>query len=123
MKTRCKEFENSLQDFHGFWAAAPRGPMTHAFTHMVNLLLLLLLLLLLRPPLTMKPKFQPPAHTQALGLLSKSQGSIPIFIAPIPALRLQSQPSGSNPRLKTPIPDSRLQSQPQGSIPAFRLLS
>ena len=32
-----------------FWAAAPKGSMTYAFTHMGNFLLLLLLLLLLRP--------------------------------------------------------------------------
>ena len=30
-----------------FWAAAPKGSMTYAFTHMGNFLLLLLLLLLL----------------------------------------------------------------------------
>ena len=33
-----------------FWAAAPKGLMTYAFTHMGDFLLLLLLLLLLRPP-------------------------------------------------------------------------
>ena len=33
-----------------FWAAAPKGPMTYAFTQEKFLLLLLLLLLFLRPP-------------------------------------------------------------------------
>ena len=35
--------------FSTFWAAAPKGPMTYAFTQ-GKFLLLLLLLLLLRPP-------------------------------------------------------------------------
>ena len=51
-----------------FWAAAPKGPMTYAFTQ-EKILLLLLLLLLLRPPprgpnssleaqiLALRPKF------------------------------------------------------------------
>ena len=51
-----------------FWAAAPKGPMTYAFTHMGDFLLLLFLLL---PPL---PGF-------------KTQ----ILWASIPALRLKSQ--------------------------------
>ena len=37
--------------FLSFWAAAPKGLMTYAFTHMGNFLLLFLLLLLLRSPL------------------------------------------------------------------------
>ena len=40
--------------FFSFWAAAPKGSMTHGFTHMGNFLLLLLLLPLrpFVPPLT-----------------------------------------------------------------------
>ena len=43
---------SQMQKFLLFRAAAPKGSMTYAFTHMGNffLLLLLLLLLLLRPP-------------------------------------------------------------------------
>ena len=46
-----------------FWAAAPKGPMTYAFTHMGDFLLLLLLLL--HPP---PPGFE--AQILAFGLLS-----------------------------------------------------
>ena len=73
-----------------FWAAAPKGPMTYAFTHTGDFLLLLLLL---HHPLT-------PA--------SKPKGS-----------RLQSQPKGSNLSLKAPTPTSRLQSQPGSSNPDY----
>ena len=38
----------SLDEDTAFWAAAPKGSMTCAFTHMGNFLLLLLLLLLFR---------------------------------------------------------------------------
>ena len=46
-----------------FWAAAPKGPMTYALTHMGDfLLLLLLLLLLLRPPPPQGPNPSPEAQ-------------------------------------------------------------
>ena len=55
-----------------FWAAAPKGLVTYAFTHIVNFLLLLLpLLLLLTPP-----------HTS--GLISQSHGPYPSLEAQIP---------------------------------------
>ena len=38
-----------------FWAAAPKGSMTYAFTHMGNILLLLHLLLLRTPPSPQPP--------------------------------------------------------------------
>ena len=72
-----------------FWAAAPKEPMTYAFTHMGNFLLLLLLLLLRTPP---PPSLQ--AH--------------------ISAWRPISQPGGPNPSLEAQIPSSRPKSQPQG---------
>ena len=42
-----------------FWAAAPKGPMTYAFTHMGNFLLLLLLLLRTPLPPASRPISQP----------------------------------------------------------------
>ena len=48
--------------FSRFWAAAPKGSMTYAFTHMESFLLLLLLLLLLHAPpspLAFRPISQP----------------------------------------------------------------
>ena len=70
----------------GSRAAAPKGSMTYAFTHMGNFFLLLLLLLLLHPPLI---KFQ-------------SQGPNLSLEAQIPALRPKYQPRGPNPILKSP---------------------
>ena len=67
-----------------FWAAAPKGSMTYAFTHMGNFLLLL------RTP--------PPPSLQAY----------------ISAWRPISQPRGPNPSLEAQIPPSRPKSQPQG---------
>ena len=66
--------------FTTFWAAAPKGPMTYAFTQ-EKFLLLLLLLLLLHP-------------------------STP-FEAHIPALRQKSQPWGPNSNLEGQILASR----------------
>ena len=63
--------------FPSFWAAAPKGSMTYAFTHMGNFLLLLLLL---RTP--------PPPSLQAY----------------ISAWRPISQPRGPNPSLDAQIP-------------------
>ena len=64
--------------FFPFWAAALKGSMTYAFTHMGDfLLLLLLLLLLLRTP-------------------------------PPPVSRPISQPGGPYPSLEAQIPDLRL---------------
>ena len=55
----------NLSLFSPFWAAAPKGPMTYALTHMGDFLLfLLLLLLLLRPP---------PREAQILASRLKSQ--------------------------------------------------
>ena len=68
-----------------FWAAAPKGSMTYAFTHKENFLLLLLLLLLLRP--------LPPSN--------------PSLEAQIPVSRSKSQSQGPNPSLKAQILASR----------------
>ena len=54
-----------------FWAAAPKGSMTYAFTHMGNFLLLLLLLLL-RPP---------PLKSQSQGPNSSLEDQIPVLRA------------------------------------------
>ena len=59
-----------------FWAAAPKGWMTSAFTHMENFPLLLLL----------RPSVPPPR-----------------LEAQIPVLRPKSQPHGPNPSLKAQI--------------------
>ena len=63
----------SPAEFFGFpfWAAAPKGSMTYAFTHMGDFLLLLplLLLLLLRTP----PPIQP------LGPYLSLEGHIPVL--------------------------------------------
>ena len=84
-----------LNSFSVFWAAAPKGPMTYAFTHMGDFLLLLLLL---HPPLWLQSPNSSPE-------------------APIPASRLLFQPWGLNPSPKAQTPASRLQSQPEGSNP------
>ena len=63
-----------------FWAAAPQGSMTYAFTHMGDFLLLLLLLLLRPSPPQIpvsRPKFQ-------------SRGPNPSLEAQIPASRPKS---------------------------------
>ena len=80
---------------HAFWAAAPKGSMTYAFTHMGNFLLLLLLLLRSPPP----PSLQ--AHISAWR---------PIF-----------QPRGPNPSLEAQIPPSRPKSQSQGPDSSLRI--
>ena len=72
-----------LSSFFPFWAAAPKGPMTYAFTQ--EKFLLLLLLLLLRTPPDSDPSLQ----------------------AETPALRLKSQPLGPNPSLEAQILASR----------------
>ena len=75
----------------GSRAAAPKGSMTYAFTHMWDFLLLLLLLLpLLRTP-------PPPSHEAHIS------ASRPIFL-----------PRGPNPSLEAQIPTSRPKSLPQG---------
>ena len=70
--------------FSTFWAVAPKGSMTYAFTHMGDFLLLLHLLLLLRPP-----------------------PSNPSLEAQIPVSRPKSQSRGPNPSLKAQILASR----------------
>ena len=66
-------------------AAAPKGSMTYAFTHMGKFLILLLLLPLLPSP---------PTPTQILVLRPKSQpqGQNPSLKAQILALRSKSRP-------------------------------
>ena len=75
-----------------FWAAAPKGAMTYAFTHMGDFLLLLLLLLLRPPPLI---------KSQPLGLN-------PNLKAQILAARPKSQPWGPNPNLRAQLSALRL---------------
>ena len=71
-----------------FWAAATKGLMTYAFTHIGNFLLLLLLLLL-----------PPPLHIKA---------NIPLCLeALIPASKLNFQPRGLIFSLKAQISFSR----------------
>ena len=82
-----------------FWAAAPKGSMTYAFTLMGNFLLLLLLCTPL--PSASRPKSQP-------------QGPNSSLEAPIPTLRLKSQSRGSNLSQEAQIPASKLKSQLQG---------
>ena len=77
-----------------FWAAAPKGSMTYAFTHMGNFLLLLLLLLLRPPPPASRPISQP-------------GGPYPSLEAQISVLRPKSHPQGPNPNPKAQIPVSR----------------
>ena len=67
-----------------FWAAAPKGSMTYAFTHMGSFLLLLLLC---TPP--------PPASRP----ISQPGGPYPSLEAQIPVLRSKSQPQDPNPIL------------------------
>ena len=60
-----------MRDSTCFWAAAPKGPMTYAFSHrMISI------------------------------LSSFSFFSVPPLEAQIPASRLKSQPQGSNPSIK-----------------------
>ena len=66
----------------GSRAAAPKGSMTYAFTHMGDFLLLLFLLLRPSP------------------LKSQSRGPNSSLEAQIPVLRPKSQPQGPNPSLK-----------------------
>ena len=75
-----------------FWAAAPKGSMTYAFTHMGNFLLLLLLL---RTPL-------PPASRP----ISHPGGPYPSLEGQIPVLRPKS--------LETGIWASRLEFEGEG---------
>ena len=66
-----------------FWAAAPKGSMTYAFTHMGNFLLLLLLLR--TPP---PPSLQ--AHISASRPISQPWGPNPCLEAQIPTPRSKS---------------------------------
>ena len=79
-----------------FWAAALKGSMIYAFTHMGNFFLLLLFLLLLctPPPLASRPISQPGGPYLSLE-------------AHIPALRPKSQSQGPNPNPNAQIPVSR----------------
>ena len=61
-----------------FWAAAPKGPMTHAFTYAE-----------IYPP-SPAPPLPPPSP----------RGPNPSLEAQIPVSRLKSQPQGANPSLK-----------------------
>ena len=92
-----------------FWAAALKGSMIYAFTHMGNFFLLLLFLLLLRtpPPLASRPISQPGGPYLSLE-------------AHIPALRPKSQSWDPNPNLKAQIPTPRPRFQSLG-IFALRL--
>ena len=97
-----------------FWAAAPKGPMTYALTHMGDFLLLLLLLLLLRPPL-----FSSEAQILVAGLIFQPEGPNSSLKAQILASRLKSQPQSSNPNLEAHIPTLRLKSRPRSSNPSL----
>ena len=83
-----------------FWAAAPKGPMTYAFTQGKFLLHFQ----------CTPPRFK--AHIPGLRLKSHAQGSNTRLKAQIPGSRLKSQARGSNPRLEAQIPATRLISQP-----------
>ena len=72
-----------------FWAAAPKGPLTYAFTQGE-----------ISPSPPPSPVYPPP------------RGPNPSFEAHIPALRLQSQPQGLNPSPEAQIAAWRLKSQP-----------
>ena len=67
-----------------FWAAAPKGLMTYAFTYAE-----------ISPPPSSSPSLYPPpleVQILALRLKSKPQSSNPSLKAQIPALKLKSQP-------------------------------
>ena len=98
-----------------FWAAAPKGLMTYAFTQ--GKFLLLLLLLLHTPPPRFRPRDPTPslkAQIPASRPKSQPQGPNPSLEAPIPTLRLKSQSRGSNLSQEAQIPASKLKSQLQG---------
>ena len=78
---------------HPFWAAARKGSMPFAFTHLGNFFLLLLL--------------HPPLKSQSQGPSSSLEG-------PIPVLRPQSQSWGLNSSLKAQILAWRPRYQPWG---------
>ena len=73
-----------------FWAAAPKGPVTYAFTYAE-----------ISPS---SPSLTTPPHIKA----------------PIPASRFISQPLGPNPSFKAQIPASKLKSQAQRLNPSFK---
>ena len=64
-----------VKAFAVYWAAAPKGSMTYAFTHMGNFFLLLLLL-----------------HTPPSKLKIQPKSSTPSLEPQIPASRLKTQP-------------------------------
>ena len=82
-QTSIQPYHTSIQPFR---AAAPKGSMTYAFTHMGNIFLLPLLLLLLRPT------------------------SNPSLEAQIPVSRPKSQSRDANPRIKAQILASKIKS-------------
>ena len=70
--------------FFPFWAAAPKGSMTYAFTHIRDFLLLLPFLLCTPP------------HPPALRPISQPRGPNPSLEAQIPTSRPKSPPQGPN---------------------------
>ena len=117
-----------------FWAAAPKGLMTYAFTHgEISPFPPVYPTPPLRPYssieaqiLDSRPKSQPwglnprlEAQIPGSRLKSQAQGSNPKLKAQILGLRLKSQARGSNPSPKAQIPGLRLKSQPPGSNPSF----
>ena len=68
-----------LDRWSPFWAAALKGPMTYAFTHMKWDFLLLLLLL--RPPPGFEAQIAASSPNHSLELESQAQGSISNLMA------------------------------------------
>ena len=74
-----------------FWAVAPKGSMTYAFTHMGNFLLFSFV-----PPPPSGLYLSLEAHIPVSRPKSQSRGSNPSFEAKIIASRPKSQPRGPN---------------------------
>ena len=85
-------FLSHVSMFSSFWAAAPKGSMTYAFTHMGSFLLLLLLHT--PPPQVSRPISQPPGQNPIL----KAQ-------IPIPRPKSHSLSNGTNhqPLVRQPL--------------------
>ena len=88
-----------------FWAAAPMGLTTYAFTHMGNFLLLLLLHLLCPPLPNSNPSFE---------------AQISVSRSKFPASRPKSDPSSLRPKSHPKGPDPNLKAQIPALRPSFR---
>ena len=97
-----------------FWAAAPKGSMTYAFTHTGDFLLLFLLLC--PPPLKSQSRGQNSSLKAKIPVSrpkSQSRSPNPSLEARIWALRLGSGPQGWNLGLETGILALRLEFRPR----------